>query len=155
MLRPVIRLSDDIGGAKLPLGTIVAYYKQDQPENFLICDGRSCAGYELESIMSNTPDLRGKFIRMVGGNAAGFGIAQEDAIRNITGTFKVPDRNSEYDSCGTGCFQSSNASGWSAGDRSDSTLIKFDASLSVPTSNEVRPVNVAMNYIIYAGKKKS
>ena len=49
---------------------------------------------------------------------------------NITGSFKVPDRNSQYDSSGTGCFTSSNASGFSAHDRQDSTLITMDASKS-------------------------
>lgn len=64
---------------------------------------------------------------------------------NITGSFKVPDRNSQYDSSGTGCFISSNASGWSAGDRSDSTLITMDASKSwTGSTSSASPYTSAM-----------
>ena len=174
MLRNVLRLTEEvINRTGMILGTIIPYYREDQPENFLICDGRSCSGYELEDIMENTPDLRGKFIRMIGGNSAEFGVTQEDAIRNITGSFNIDDYSSETAPGNNppGATLTNSASGifsvyrdayhngnWCLDKGSSalgSTYITIDASRVVPTAAENRPINVAMNYIIYAGKKKS
>ena len=64
---------------------------------------------------------------------------------NITGSFKVPDRNSQYDSSGTGCFISSNTSGFSAHDRQDSTLITMDASKSwTGSTSSASPYTITM-----------
>lgn len=160
MLRNGMRLSSELfeNTSSLALGTIVPYYRENhQPDNFLICDGRSCSGYELETLMSNTPDLRGKFIRMIGGNAGEIGVKQEDAIRNISGYFMIGDRNDLYGSSsnGHGCFKTTPSSGgWSMGEAHDQCKIEFDALVVLPTANENRPVNMAFNAIIYGGEKK-
>lgn len=93
------------------------------------------------------PDLRNLFIRGKNDNIEN-GQYQEDAIRNITGSWR-----SEYniiladgsDSDGAlypygttpGCFGGSRASsGWGYG-------LNFDASRIVPTAEENRPVNIS------------
>lgn len=46
-----------------------------------------CAYSELFALVgAKTPDLRGLFLRGVGGNSPALGVAQGDAIRNIGGT---------------------------------------------------------------------
>lgn len=159
MLRNALKLTDDtINKTSLPLGSIIPYFREDQPDGFLICDGRSCSGYELEDMMTNVPDLRGKFIRMIGGNADKFGVIQNDAIRNISGSVSALYAELKDDRC-SGAFYINNVetkyndNAWT-GDLFYGGFI-FDASRVVPTAEENRPVNIAMNYIIYAGGKKS
>ena len=136
--------------SSMPLGTIVPYYGTDEPSGWKICDGRSCAGSELAKKLeiSNVPDLRGRFIRMIGGNAAGMAVAQNDCIRNITGQI----------TSGDGIMYAAKASGAIAVAGSGSSLqngrntynsgFSFDASRVVPTGPENRPINMAFNYII-------
>ena len=44
---------------------------------------------KLYTLMHNTPDYRGVFLRGLGGNSASLGELQGDAIRNITGEINV------------------------------------------------------------------
>ena len=143
------KLSQRISSS-MPLGTIVPYYGTDEPSGWKICDGRSCAGSELAKKLgiSNVPDLRGRFIRMIGGNAAGMAVAQDDCIRNITGQITSSD----------GIMYAAKASGAIAIAGSGTSLqngrntynsgLSFDASRVVPTGPENRPINTAFNYII-------
>ena len=155
-----------LSNAGLILGTIFPYYKEDEPTNFLICNGQSCIGYEIEDIgITKVPDLRGKFTRMIGGNSLGMGIEQGDAIRNIKGNFNLD----KYRDGGiTNSFgfsklfyiqENSNVNGWTASlydYKGTGTIdIIFDASKVVPTDVENRPINMAFNYIIYVGRKKT
>ena len=132
----------------MPLGTIVPYYGTDEPSGWKICDGRSCAGTDLAKKLgiSVVPDLRGRFIRMIGGNAAGMGVAQEDCIRNITGVTGM--RN--IDLSLSGAFYESSTGGKSPVYNSVTSgrNIQFNASRVVPTGPENRPINMAFNYII-------
>lgn len=140
-----------------PIGTIVAFYGNTAPDTWLICDGRSCVGTELAKTMgiTNVPDLRGRFIRMIGGNAAAMGVAQGDAIRNITGSTRLHGAgdSSIYAGC-TGAFvgQYRNSRAFQGGEwyNGGSNSLTFDASKVVPTANENRPVNMAFNFIIKA-----
>ena len=136
--------------SSMPLGTIVPYYGTDEPSGWKICDGRSCAGSELAKKLgiSNVPDLRGRFIRMIGGNAADMGVAQEDCIRNITGTIPT-DSVGRYKI--SGAFVYSGQGGGASGNSSNNDYTTFDASRVVPTGPENRPVNTAFNYIIKIG----
>lgn len=153
----------------LVLGSIFPYFKEDEPTNFLICNGQSCIGYEIEDIgITKVPDLRGKFTRMIGGNSLGMGIEQGDAIRNIKGSFGMDGYASTYQ-YGTSpidgglCvgpfvyvsnYSVSDYSVQMASGKSKDTLVRFDASKVVPTAVENRPINMAFNYIIYVGRKK-
>ncbi len=80
----------------VPVGTIITWPVATNPEGWdegkwLECNGQtiSQAVYpELFALLGNqVPDLRGLFLRGVGGNAAMLGSVQKDAGRNISGTF--------------------------------------------------------------------
>lgn len=102
----------------------------------------------------NLPDLRGQFLRGVGGNSAALGVEQGDAIRNITGA--VSSRSVAGGDMYTGedgaiykdppKFEASTA-------LTGSTMLSqqrfhIDASRVVPTAAENRPVNVAVNICV-------
>ena len=91
------------------------------------------------------PDLRGLFLRGVGGNSAALGIQQGDAIRNITGSFAGRNENMS----GAFCFKGNTKSFESPG-ASTLAFLEFDASRVVPTAEENRPVNMAVRYLIRA-----
>lgn len=139
----------------MPLGTIVPYYGTDEPSGWKICDGRSCAGTDLAKKLgiSVVPDLRGRFIRMIGGNAGEMGAAQEDCIRNITGeSILTGTANSKLWINTTGAMYTNigryNGVGSSGTYNELANGIHFDASRVVPTGPENRPINMAFNYII-------
>lgn len=141
-------LSQRINSA-IPVGTIVAYYGTTAPTGWLICDGRSCAGTELAKMIgNNVPDLRGRFLRMIGGNAAGMGVAQGDCIRNITGALNTPAET--YAGGPSGAFSLRNGGATVDGHSYEVSSLSFNASRVVPTGPENRPINMAFNFIIKA-----
>ncbi len=99
------------------------------------------------------PDIRGEFVRAWDdgrGVDSGrmFGSWQQDAIRNITGTYSGILKN---DSSGSGAISSvsSGTYTWaSSGNGSSGGGFNFDASRVVPTANQNRPRNVALLYCI-------
>lgn len=108
------------------------------------------------------PDMRGGlFVRAAGGNAGVVGALQNDAMQNIEGQFTVArgysdnsNRNYIINSA-TGAFESSTVSSTlskidNAFSSRGGQRIKFDASKSVRTATETRPVNVAWRYLIRA-----
>lgn len=143
-----------VAEAGMPIGSIVAYYGTNPPSGWLICDGRSCSGTPLATLTGKTtvPDLRGRFIRMIGGNAAEMAVAQGDAIRNITG--KLTGNPGMMGLSGTGAFAvtsgNANHSGVNWDNTATTRMPNFDASRVVPTAAENRPINMAFNYIIKA-----
>ena len=120
--------------SSMPLGTIVPYYGTDEPSGWKICDGRSCAGSELAKKLgiSNVPDLRGRFIRMIGGNAAGMAVAQGDELKGHTHTF----RHWNPSGGSSAYYWSGGGAGWQTSNTSSVGGV------------ETRPVNMAFNYII-------
>ena len=119
----------------MPLGTIVPYYGTDEPSGWKICDGRSCAGTDLAKKLgiSVVPDLRGRFIRMIGGNAAGMAVPQDMMIQSHYHNLP-PTPKEETNSGGIG--------GW---DRFGDPLYNKTGSTG---GIETRPINMAFNYII-------
>ena len=94
------------------------------------------------------PDLRGLFLRGLGGNSAALGTAQGDAIRNITGSF---GQHGSASAGGVffrtgGCAEDIRSS---YGTWSESG-IGFDLSRIVPTAAENRPANTAVRYFMRA-----
>ena len=94
------------------------------------------------------PDYRGYFLRGLGGNSAGLGIEQEDAIRRIWAQWKsVIQKRGEY--IPKGAVTAKEAGAGDEGDYGqEDYLLTFDSSLVVPTANENRPINKAVRYIV-------
>ena len=117
----------------------------------------------------NLPDFRGAFLRCMGGNAAVLGVEQGDTIRNINGKF---DLRPWYSGSGWGAIADSATAPFMT-DASQGTLfnagvpnannlqgykpdppthqsqaIIFNAASAVPTANEVRPINFAVNICV-------
>lgn len=167
MLRIPETIGDDI--LETQVGTLGYYYGTTDPQNALICNGRTIrySDYPLLVVHLNTiqqtgnpqadikiPDCRGYFLRGLGGHSAKLGVPQADAIRNVTGAF------GQWASSGRGPFRYTQDSRLHESIRSGATtnnVIDFDLSRVVPTAEENRPVNIAYNIIIFTGslKKKS
>mgnify|MGYP002585161017 CR=1 FL=1 len=139
----------------VPVGTIISWPVATNPEdmdNWLECNGQSISQSvypELFALIGGqTPDLRGLFLRGHGGNSAALGVQQNDAIRNITGSF---GQHSSASAGGVfyrtgGCAEDIRSSygTWSGNG------VGFDLSRVVPTAEENRPVNQAIRYLVRA-----
>jgi hypothetical protein len=147
-----------------PVGTLIHYYGSTAPLGYLPCNGQSFSATQYPKLYaflggSVTPDLRGMFLRCTGGAAGGVRSVQQDAGRNVTGTYPFgQDANlvpGGYQRQGTGAFGSGEA--WSDNDSFLSEIvapgatawfpITFDASKvwgSAHTAGEFRPVNAAV-----------
>ena len=95
----------------------------------------------------NLPDFRGAFLRMVGGNSGSVGTLQEDAIRNISGSVGglkgvIHETSGAITSY---VYQNEGVYGDGVGGYTNTT---FNASRVVPTADENRPVNYAVQYFI-------
>jgi phage tail collar protein len=147
-----------------PAGTIIASAAANAPEGYLLCDGSALSRNIYSRLFAaigttwgagdgnttfNIPDLRGEFLRGAD-NGRGIdsgrvlGSAQGDAIRNITASL---DGDVALKTA-SGAFSLSNWQGGSSGGGSGNHSLSFDASRIVPTANENRPRNVAVNYFI-------
>ena len=106
------------------------------------------------------PDLRGLFLRGQGGKSEPLGVKQEDAGRNITGTFSSDALfTGLYGDYPTGAFFMETKAGGhiSSVGQSGREVMKLDASRgwgSAHTTDaetgEFRPVNVSVRYLIRA-----
>lgn len=127
------------------------WQRADGSFNWLECNGQTIseALYPvLRSIIGpNVPDLRGLFLRGLGGNSDALGVKQGDAIRNITGTFGNMEERSSFFS---GAFYPSGTSGGAGPDSGGGQNGVMDVSRVVPTANENRPTNMAMRLIMRA-----
>ena len=157
-----------LASSVVPSGTVVASASLTTPTGWLKCNGQvvSRTGYPALFLAIGTqfgagdgtttfglPDLRGEFIRGWDegrGADAGraFGSWQQDAIRNIVGSFRAVRRDGGDES---GAFYA-NAVGYSGSDTGGSWMpySTFDASRVVPTAADNRPRNVALQYFIKA-----
>jgi len=134
----------------------------DEFVGFLLCDGAEISRTDYAALFAkigttfgagddettfNLPDYRGYFLRGRGGNsAADFATAQEDAIRNIIGHFdgNINDNNANK----TGPFYVYSTAATGADGAGGGGCIGFDVSRVVPTAEENRPVNKAINFFI-------
>ncbi|HPS56951.1 MAG TPA: phage tail protein [Spirochaetota bacterium] len=170
--------------ANTPAGTVVAYAGSVIPEGWLECNGAAVSRTEYSELFTalgtswgvgdgdstfNLPDLRGRFLRGVDGDAGNdsdnaartalnggsagnvVGSYQEDAIRNITGKFDGNVDDSATFKSGA-FYQTSAYYGLGANGNGDtySGYIYFDASKVVPTGSDNRPKNAYVFYIIKA-----
>lgn len=148
---------------KLPIGSIIAMSSDYIPAGYLLCNGAAVNRQNYSLLFAkigttygegdgtntfNLPDLRGKFVRGLGGNSDLLGKTQGDAIRNIQGEVDICHGDNNVTN---GVFRDNgrksrgrDGNGWY------SHSVIFDASTVVPTANENRPLNMAMNYLIKA-----
>ena len=148
---------------KVPIGTIIAMSSDYIPTGYLLCNG-SAVNRQTYSLLFakigttygegdgtntfNLPDLRGKFVRGLGGNSDLLGKTQGDAIRNIQGEVDICHGDNNVTN---GVFKDKNTkSRGRDGNEWYSHAVEFNASYVVPTANENRPINMAMNYLIKA-----
>ena len=148
---------------KVPIGTIIAMSSDYIPAGYLLCNG-SAVNRQTYSLLFakigttygegdgtntfNLPDLRGKFVRGLGGNSDLLGKTQGDAIRNIQGEVDICHGDNNVTN---GVFRDNGRkSRGRDGNEWYSHSVIFDASTVVPTANENRPLNMAMNYLIKA-----
>ena len=148
---------------KVPIGTIIAMSSDYIPTGYLLCNG-SAVNRQTYSLLFakigttygegdgtntfNLPDLRGKFVRGLGGNSDLLGKTQGDAIRNIRGEVDICHGDNNVTN---GVFRDNGIkSRGRDGNEWYSHSVIFDASTVVPTANENRPLNMAMNYLIKA-----
>lgn len=148
---------------KVPIGTIIAMSSDYIPTGYLLCNG-SAVNRQTYSLLFakigttygegdgtntfNLPDLRGKFVRGLGGNSDLLGKTQGDAIRNIQGEVDICHGDNNVTN---GVFRDNGRkSRGRDGNEWYSHSVIFDASRVVPTANENRPLNMAMNYLIKA-----
>lgn len=154
----------------VPVGTVIIWTKNAVPDGWLECDGRAVNKTlypELAALMSNVPNYQGMFLRGAGTQAINHGSygwayhgttlgrVQGDGIRNITGSNNSPVFFPFANGHSQGAFtEYHNGTGWviryALGDTGINSGIQFNASLTVPTANENRPVNVGVKYIIKA-----
>lgn len=162
--------------ANSPVGWIGWYPVETPPEGTLVCNGGAVsrtAYVELFAVLGtkygagdgsttfNLPDLRGRFVRGTGGNAAALGVEQGDAIRNITGQLwgrciqSIGGTSTDYHLLGpvspTNALYATNGGEANAAEALGTIskvmggqYIFLDASRVVPTAVENRPVNVAL-----------
>ncbi|WP_318842090.1 shufflon system plasmid conjugative transfer pilus tip adhesin PilV [Pectobacterium odoriferum] len=144
----------------VPVGIPHPWPSTTLPSGWLVANGQSFnkVSYPKLALVypsGKLPDLRGLFIR---GSDQGRGYdvgrqtltEQEDAIRNITGTFQTFDSNSYSP---TGTFKHESREGSSVSGKPQPwqhSIIKMDASKVVPTADENRPKNMSFIYIIKA-----
>ena len=129
---------------------------------WLECNGQSTVAYPaLAAIIGAVvPDYRGLFLRGYGNQtssdsygtvlhqSASLGILQTDSIRNISGRINLD--NYGGNNFLTGAFYTKYEGIGGAGSSGSAYIAYFDASKIVPTSNENRPVNKAVRYLIKA-----
>ena len=151
----------------VPIGTVIAWASSKNPNDgtWLECNGQSCAAYsELSAVLGKTtvPDYRGVFLRGFGSKvnngithqSAALGVFQNMAFpKTMNGTFCAVNTDGPAP---TGPFKQIGSyadyglqdnSGYGSGFNKQ---IEFNLSNSVPTSNELRPVNIAVRYFIKA-----
>lgn len=145
-------------------GQIIAHASNSELKGFLLCDGSEVKREVYKDLFKaiketygkgdgattfNIPDFRGAFLRGFGKNSNPIGTKQNDAIRDLKGNFKTVTRDAK--DCDGKLFSRSKAysSSFKIGKADNwARIIEFDASKVTPTSNEIRPVNFAVNYFI-------
>ncbi|MEX6370095.1 phage tail protein [Providencia huaxiensis] len=141
------------------IGSPIPWPQATVPAGFLVCNGQSFNKITYPLLAKAypsgiLPDLRGEFIR---GLDAGRNIdtgrtalsAQNDAIQNITGSFRI---QRALINMFTGAFVEGEAT-TKGNDNSGGDMgrvVHFDASKVVRTANENRPRNIAFLYIVRA-----
>lgn len=164
------------GSGTVPIGAIIAWPAIIDPpdmQNWLECKGQIITDKdypELTKIIgTRVPDMRGLFLRGLGTQSfiqengtlygktqtdhasASLGVVQGDAIRNIVG-YVSPANSSGASSGFYGAMSPSPYSGYGPAAHTNSwgSMIGIRADRVVPVSNENRPINMAVRYLMRA-----
>ena len=129
---------------------------------WMLCNGQTCMGtvYHTVTGKTNVPDAvtEGTFLRQAKAGRVLLS-SEEDAIRNISGKVLnfVNNRSQAESGSQTGAFYGAGAVAYNASSTSGSGAtnypdeIYFDASRQVPTADENRPKNIALNLYVKVG----
>lgn len=125
------------GTAVVPTGTVIMFYGPSAPTGYLECNGQSTSGFDdLEALIgSNTPDIRGEFVRGWD-NGRGvdtgrsLGSTQADEFKEHSHNFSVPSLSQP------GSIDLGGGSG------------QVQTPTSTVGGTETRPRNIALMYII-------
>jgi hypothetical protein len=164
---------------RVPVGMIGAFWGTTAPADYLLCNGGTFSRTtypKLYNFLGSTtlPDLRGCFLRGLGGEANGFRSRQADAGRKlqastsalghfqtlwcITGDGSAPPQ-SYYDNAVSGCFTLTNNRSGGLGPLGQHRVHFADIELRLSNinlwstgnmANEFRPINYAISYCIKA-----
>lgn len=153
----------------VPVGTVIVWPKEEIPDGWLECNGQPVPDMypDLKVLMSNVPNYQGMFLRGSGsqtishgkyGNVTHgtkLGEIQGDTIRNIEGTLtEQPPYSHPGHNYASGAFKYrySGVFHWVKDGMGGANrgYYDLDTSLVVPTSEENRPINVGVKYIIKA-----
>ncbi|WP_235426016.1 phage tail protein [Erwinia tracheiphila] len=158
------RFSKNLGlgeGSALPVGVPIPWPSATPPTGWLKCNGAAFTAAQYPRLAQaypslKLPDLRGEFIR---GWDDGRGVdssrtllsAQAYGIPRLTGTFQSYDMGG-YEGA-SGVFSAEKFSNYIAatnGTEGTDIKVTLDSSKTIPATNDVRPRNVAFNYIVRA-----
>lgn len=154
----------------IPVGLPLPWPASTPPAGWFKCNGAAFDKAKYPKLATaypsgNLPDLRGEFLRGWDdgrGIDAGRGLlsTQSDAIRNIRGSVPFHDGgkatplqvaiNGGAIYTGGTLFNQYMTAGSSSNAYQSAGLLILDASKTVPTANENRPVNISFNYIVRA-----
>ena len=102
---------------------------------------------------ARVPDLRGLFLRGLGGESAALGVSQNDTMRPITGRI-IAANGTPHSPISNGAFSSVLQSGtWRAlTEAGNGISVDMNSALLGPnySGTETRPVNTAVRYLIKA-----
>lgn len=117
----------------------IPYYGISPPSGFLSMNGQTITQNQYPKLYarygSTLPDLRGLFIRGLGGNSASLGVIQQDAFKSHSHTINVHGNDN------TGPY---------VADSDGGGTLRFD-NTGTTGDNETRPKNMAFLYIVKAG----
>lgn len=150
--------------AEDPVGTVVIWGQNKIPDGWLELNGQSTAGYPdlVDVYGANLPDLRGNFIRGFGGNSSALNSFQVESMKShghtasFVGNALPPHTHTGTTMSGTEAH--GNGDNEAANDNyHHQTISSVSAgtptgTITVATSgeSEVRPINVAMKFIVKA-----
>lgn len=149
------------------VGSIALFAGAALPDGYLLCDGAALSRTVYSELFTaigtawgagdgentfNIPDLRGKFIRGCGGNAAPLGTEQAEGLPDATGWFKVRyGTASEVDYAAFSLIQAETNTSTTYPGQQPSAKISFSLSGANPiygSSNHVTPINNSVYFII-------
>ena len=152
-----------------PVGTIQIYPGSTAPTGWMICDGSAISKTTYADLFAaigttygdggttfNLPNLSGKFVRGLGGDSASLGAVQEDAIkqhRHGIQWWQYADRGNTNSSFGH-VSAIKNTGGFGNPPNKLDGITEYtgqDVNSEALIAGETRPINMAMNYIIYVG----